>query len=190
MLLIFLVNGLASRIDVLLPQYISLKLQWSLAKVNSALAVKALVSAIALLALPTARKIYLEPRMNTRQIDLFITQTSLIVNIIGMIGLGFSLPAPLFVLALCIYTSGVGLADSLTAYGTLALSPGETVSDFYIRYGLIQTIAGMVAAPIWSGIFSLTLKSEVLPIGLPFWLCAALFVPAVGGMRLLKSWTA
>ena len=144
-LLIFLVNGLAARVEVLLPQYISLTLHWSLAKVNSGLAIKALTSAIMLSALPTLRKTFLERRMTTPQIDLFITQVSLIANVIGMIGLGFALPAPLFILALCIYTSGIGLMDSLTAYGAVTLPPGQTVSELYVQTGLIQTIAGMVS---------------------------------------------
>ena len=189
-LLIFLDYGLATRIEILLPQYISLSLKWPLATVNSALAAKALVSATVLLALPTVRKAFLEPRMSTRHIDLFISQTCLLANIIGMVGLGFAFPAPMFVLSLCIYTSGCGLSDSFTAYGTLTLPPGITTSDFYVRCGLIQTISGMAAAPIWAGIFSLVLRSEVLPMGLPFWICAGLFGLALGGIRILKRWAA
>ena len=189
-LLIFLINGLAIRIEVVLPQYTSLTLHWTLAKVNSVLATKAFVSAIALFVLPTVRRILLEPRMSTPQIDLFITQTSLIANMIGMIGLGFALPAPLFILALCIYTCGNGLADSLTAYGTMTLPPRATVSDLYVRTGLIATIANMIGAPLWSGIFSFVLKSGFLPIGLPYWMTAALFGLGLGGMRILQSWAA
>ncbi len=186
-LIVFLINGLAIRIDVLLPQYTSLVLHWPLATVNRALALKALVSALMLFALPTARKWYLEPCMSTLQIDLFITQVSLLTNTIGVIGLGFSAPAAFFVLALCVYTSGTGLADSLTAYGTFTLPPGEKVSEFYMRTGLINTIAAMIGAPVWSGVFSLVLKSGFLPLGLPFWMCAALFGAGIGGAMALKS---
>ncbi|KAL9125933.1 MAG: hypothetical protein Q9217_004928, partial [Psora testacea] len=130
-IVIFLINGLASRVEVLLSQYTSLVLHWSLARVNAALALKALVSSLWLFALPTLRKRYLEPRMSTAQIDLFITQASLFTNAVGMIGLSFAATEPLFILALCIYTSGMGLTDSLTALGTLTLPPGEEVSVFY-----------------------------------------------------------
>ena len=82
----------------------------------------------------------------------------------------------------------MGLADSLTAFGTVTLPPGEEVPALYVRTGLIQTIAGLIGAPLWSGVFSLTLRSGYLPIGTTFWLSAALFAGGIGGTRVLKSW--
>ena len=128
--------------------------------------------------------------MNTPQVDLFIVQAALVANMVGMIGLGFSSPAVFFILALCVYTAGNGLYDSLTAYGTLTLPPGEKVSEFYVRTGLINTLAALVGAPIWSWIFSVVLKSGYLPLGLPFWVCAALFGAGISGARVLRSWMA
>lgn len=175
-------------IQVLLPQYTSLVLQWTFATVNAALALKALVSALVLFLLPTVRKLFLEPRMSTPRIDLLITQASLVANLIGMVGLGFSVSAGLFILSLCVFTSGTGLVDSLYAYGTLSLPAGEQITELYLRLGLVQTIAGLVGAPLWSMIFSLVLKSEVLPLGLPFWLSAGLFASALVGAGALKRW--
>ena len=184
-LIVFLINGLAITIETLLPQYTSLVLHWPLATVNRALALKALVSSMMLFALPSLRKWFLEPRMGTLQVDLLITQVSLLTNTIGVIGLAFSAPAASFILALCVYTSGIGLADSLTAYGTFTLSPGEKVSEFYMRTGLINTIAAMIGASLWSAAFSLVLRSGFLPLGVPFWMCAALFGAGVGGAMAL-----
>ena len=175
-------------VQVLLPQYTSLVLHWSLAKVNGALALKALVSALVLFFLPTIRKIFLEPRMTTPRIDLLITQASLVANLVGIAGLGFSASAGLFIISLCVFTSGTGLVDSLYAYGTLSLPAGEHITEFYLRLGLVQTIAGLVGAPLWSLIFSLVLKSGVLPYGLPFWLCSGLFGCAFFGAGALKRW--
>ena len=186
-LIVFLINGLAVRLDILLPQYISLVLHWPLATVNRVLALKALVSALMLFALPTLRNCYLEPRMSTLQVDLLITQISLITNTIGVIGLGFSAPAVFFILALCVYTSGTGLADSLTSYGTFTLPPGEEISEFYMRTGLITNIAAMIGAPLWSAVFSLVIRSGSLPLGLPFWMCAILFGAGVGGAMALRK---
>ncbi|MCJ1230370.1 hypothetical protein MMC12_007043 [Toensbergia leucococca] len=187
-LLLFAVNGFANNIQVLLFQYTSLVLSWPLATVNSALALKALVSAIMLLALPTFRKLILEPRLSTTSIDLLITQISLLLNALGMIGLGFSVSAILFIISLCVYTSGVGLGDSLTAYGTLTLPQHETVADFYVKTGLIQTITGLTAAPLWSLLFGLVIDARVLPLGIPFWLCATLYGCGVVGAGALRRW--
>ena len=150
------------------------------------MALKALVSAVVLFALPTFRRMYLEPRMSTQQIDLFITQASLAANMLGVIGIGASAPASFFVLSLCVYTSGTGLADSLTAYGTFTLPAGESVSEFYVRTGLVNTIASLIGAPLWSAVFSAVLRSGVLPLGLPFWLCAVLFGAGIGGVVSLE----
>lgn len=106
-----------------------------------------------------------------------------------MVGLGFSgvfASAGLFIASLCIYTSGIGLADSLTSYGTFSLAPGQTVADFYVRVGLINTIAGLAAAPLWSGLFSFILRSNILPFGLPFWICAGLFGAGLVGVGALR----
>lgn len=181
-------NGLAIQLDVLLAQDTSLLLHWPLATVNRALALKALVSSLMLFALPTLRKHYFEPRMSTLQLDLLITQVSLLANMIGVVGLGFSTPAVFFILALCVYTSGTGLADSLTAYGTFTLPPGEEVSEFYMRTGLIKTIAAMIGAPLWSAVFTLVLRSGSLPLSLPFWMCAVLFGAVVGSAMALRKW--
>ncbi|KAL8785046.1 MAG: hypothetical protein Q9195_008806 [Heterodermia aff. obscurata] len=189
-ILLLLIYGLAIRIEVILPQYISLALGWPLATVNRAQALKALVSALSLFLLPTMRKRYLEPQFVTRggstAVDLFITQASLVANTIGIVGLGFSAGAPFFILALCVYTSGTGLADSLTSYGTFMLPAGESVAEFYVRTGLVSTVAALIGGPLWSAALSVVLRSEWMPLGTPFWLCAGLFGLGCAGVVTLK----
>ncbi|MCJ1230464.1 hypothetical protein MMC12_007138 [Toensbergia leucococca] len=187
-ILVFLVYSLAFNIQVLLPQYTSLVLDWPFATVNGVLALKALVSSFLLFALPSFRIFFLEPTMSTAQIDLLISQGSLLASVVGMVGLGFSKSTGTFITSLCIFTASVGFGDSLCSYGTYSLPKGESLGNYYVRLGLIQTIAGLVGAPLLSGIFSLVLKSEVLPIGLPFWLCAAVFGLGVLGTGALKRW--
>ena len=171
-----------------MPQYTSLVLGWPLSTVNLALALKALVSAVFLFMLPAFRARYLEPRMATGSIDLLITEFALLTNTIGIIGLGFSVPAGFFLLALCVYQSGTGLADSLHSYGTLTLPPGENISEFYVRTNLVATLTGLIGAPFWSNIFSWILRSESLPLGLPFWVSAVLFGIGFLCTRVLKRW--
>lgn len=70
-----------------------------------------------------------------------------------MVSLGFSglfASAGLFIASLCIHTNGIGLVDSLTSYGTFSLAPGQTIADFYVGVGLINTVPGLAAAPFWS----------------------------------------
>ena len=183
-----LINSLATSAQILLPQYTSLVLHWPLATVNAAIGLKSLVSAIILFSLPTIRRLYLEPWMSTPQIDLLITQASLLINLFGMLGLGVSASAGFFMASLCIFTSGTGVVDSLNSFGALSLPQGEKVTDFFLRIGLMQSIAGLVGAPLWTGIFSLVLKSGVLPFGFSFWLCAGLFGIALTGATVLKRW--
>lgn len=172
---IFLLYSFTTRVAVLNPQYISLTLDWSLATVNSLLAGNALLSAMLLFALPTVRKVYLEPRMNDQQVDLLVVKGSLTLNIIGMAGFCISVASPLYIIALSVYTSGSWLYDSLTTFGLTSLPGDQKPASFLVRCTLVQTIAGLVAAPFWSSIFSLCLKSKSLPTGLPFGISAALF---------------
>lgn len=94
-----------------------------------------------------------------------------------------------FILSLCVYTGGVGLPDSLTAYGTVTLPQGEKISEYYLRTNLIITIAGMTAAPLWSLMFGTVLSSEYLSLGAPLELCATVFGIALGCTTLLKRWS-
>ena len=173
-------------VDVLLPQYMSLLQSWPLATVNAVMALKSLVSAIFLFMLPTLRRIYLEPRMTVPQIDLFITQASLLAHTLGVIALGVSGPVWLLMLSLCVYTSGLSLSDSLYSYATFMLPAGENVAEVYARLGLISAITSLVAAPFWSTLFSFVLRSGTLPLGLPFWLCSGLFGAGIAGVMALK----
>lgn len=134
---------------------------------------------------------YLEPRFTTARIDLLITQASLLVSIAGMVGLALAPQGAVvfFLLSLCVYTGGVGLPDSLTAYGNVTLPQGEKVSEYYLRTNLITTIAGMTAAPLWSLFFGFVLGSEYLPLGAPLELCATMFGIALGCTTLLKRWS-
>lgn len=122
----------------------------------------------------------------TTAIDLFITQASLIVNTVDIVGLGFSAGAPFFIITVCVYTFGTGLTDSLTAYGTHTLPAGETVAEFYVRTGLISTVAALVGAPFWSTAFAFVLHSGWIPMGSIFWLCAGLFAAGFAGVVALK----
>ena len=191
-IILFLINELGMGIQIIIPQYTSLVLSWPFAKVDAALALKSLVSALVLFCLPVFRKTYLEPHLSTSEIDLLITQISLAVHVVGMVGLGFSgvfASTGLFVASLCIYTSGIGLSDSLASYGAFSLGPGQTVADFYVRVGLITLIAALAAAPLWSGAFSIILRSKFLPFGLAFWVCAGLFGAGLAGVGALrKGW--
>lgn len=189
-ILVLLINGLAARIETVLSQYTSLALGWPLATVDRLMALKALVTAASLFALPLVRKICLEPvyagRGGSTAIDLLITQVSLIANTIGMVDLGFSAGLPLFVLGLCVYTSGSGLADSLISFGTCSLAEGESVAEFYVRVGLANALAALIGGPLWSAAMSGVIRSGWMPLGTPFWLSAGLFGTAVLGVATLK----
>ena len=124
--------------------------------------------------------------MSVQQVDLLVVQILSVVNTLGVIGLGISAPAWFFILSLCVYTSGMGLGDSLLSYGTLTLPVGEEVAEFYLRTGLISTIAFLTAGPLWSVLFSMVLRSGVLPLGLPFWVCAGLFGAGTAAVMALK----
>ena len=175
---------------MILPQYTSLALNWSLATVNILMAVKALISATSLFALPHLRGAYIEPWFaehgGTITVDLFISKVSLAANAIGIVVLGLPTGMPLFVLGLCIYTSGAGLADCLIGFGTHTLPPEQRVADYYVRTGLISAVAALMGGPVWSAGMNSVIKNERIPLGTPFLLCAGLFCMGYVGVARLK----
>ena len=185
-IILFFVHSFAISAQILLPQYSSLALHWSLATSNAAVAFKALASAILLLVLPTLRSRFLEPRMSAIAIDLLIIEASVAAGLFGMLGLGLSTTPFTFLLSLCIFTSGQGLLDSLTAYGAATLGPEQTLGDFYLRTGLVQTLAGLIAAPAWSTGFGSVVQGKTLPLGMPFLVVALLCGIAWIGARSLQ----
>ncbi|CAO1603767.1 hypothetical protein XANCAGTX0491_007345 [Xanthoria calcicola] len=179
---IFLLYTFTVRVEVLNSQYLSLTFGWPLATVNLLLACNALFAAMTLFALPAIRKFYLDPRMDNQQADLSVVKASLLLNAIGMVGFGISIPSAPIIISLFAYTGGAGLWDSLTTFGLTSLAKDQRPSDFLVRCGLVQTIAGLVAAPFWSIVLSVCLNSHALPMGLPYWMSAALF----GGTLILS----
>ncbi|KAL8671124.1 MAG: hypothetical protein Q9168_004369 [Polycauliona sp. 1 TL-2023] len=172
---IFLLYSFTTRVGVLNNQYISLTLGWSLATVNSLQAANGLLSAVILFIIPVVRKSYLEPTMKHQQIDMMLVEVSLLLNAIGVAGFGISSLPPLLIIALATYASGIGVYDSLTTVGITSLTGDQTAGDFLVRSILVTTLGGLVAAPLWSTLFSLCLKSDTLPTGLPYWISAAMF---------------
>lgn len=178
-IVLFFLNGAAMNVRVLFPQYTSIVLGWSLANVNAMLALEGALSWLVLLSLPFFRRAFLAPHMTVANTDIAIVQGSLGANIMGMIGLGLSASKIPYIAAISVYTSGSGLADSLRTYATLGLSPMEQVSDLYVRFSLTETLAGLLGPPLWTGLFGSVLKGGYLPVGLPFWICAAVFAGAL-----------
>ena len=188
--LLVLVHNLAMNVEVLLPQFTSLNLQWTLASSNdSAVALKSFLAALVLISLPTLRKRLLEPRLATAQIDLLIMAASTAACILGALGLGISTAPVTYIISVCLYTAGQGLADSMIAYGTTILGPTQTLSEYYVRTSLVQTIAAFLGGPLWSTFFALILRSRALPLGTPFVLCSLMFCVIMMGVKALHSWT-
>ena len=185
--LLFL-DGLVARLGVLFPQYTSIVLSWPLASVNRLFALEGLVSWLVLLALPILRSWLLEPYMSVAHVDLTVVQASLIANIVGTIGLGFSLSKPLFIAGLTIYVTGVGVDDSLRSFGTQGLGKSEKLSDFYVRISLVETIPGLIGTPLWSLMFTAVLKTKWAPMGLSLWFAAGLYGLGLVGVTTLKRW--
>jgi len=142
-------------------------------------ALEGALSWLVLLSLPFFRRAFLAPHMTVANTDIAIVQGSLGANIMGMISLGLSTSKIPYIAAISVYTSGSGLADSLRTYATLGLSPMEQVSDLYVRFSLTETLAGLLGPPLWTGLFGSVLKGGYLPVGLPFWICAAVFAGAL-----------
>jgi len=86
-----------------------------------------------------------------------------------------------YVLALMVYTLSIPLVDSLRSFSTGLVSEGEEVEKLYLGISMVETIGGMIATALWSGLFSSVLGKGWVLERTPFWGCLVI----MGGVWLV-----
>lgn len=122
-------------------------------------------------------------------------RASLVVKIVGIVGVGLAPRGGFHVLALAGYSLGSALTDALRSCVTDALpgrrSPGGPEDDadgdegalrrLYTGISMVDNVAGLAGTALWSFLFSLGLRHGGTALGsVPFFGAAALFVGVLG----------
>lgn len=98
-----------------------------------------------------------------------------------LMGLGLMSVAPnriCYVLALTVCTLSIPLSDSLRSFSTGLISDKEEIEKLYLGIGMLETIGGMIATALWSGLFSSVLGRGWILERIPFWGCLVI----IGGI--------
>lgn len=177
-LTIFFFNVTAMGVRIILQQWASIFFHWTLVQTSYVVSFEMLVNALVLVSLPYLSRRFLRPMLGSAQrAELWVVKASLLMNIIGALGVSFAPSSIFFVASIAMYSGGGGLYDSLKSFATGHLQK-EQITRFYVGISMVETIGGIIGGPLWTRIFSLTLTVEFLGFGLPFWLCSLCFLCA------------
>lgn len=178
-LVIFFFNITAMGVRIILQQWASMFFHWTLVQTSYLISFEMLVNGVLLLALPYISLRFLRPMLGSaRRAELWVVKVSLLMNIVGALCVSFAPSSSSFVAAVAIYAGGGGLSDSLKAFATGHLLK-EQITRFYVGISIVESLGALIAGPLWTRIFSLTLTVDFLGFGLPFWLCSLCFLCAL-----------
>lgn len=87
---------------------------------------------------------------------------------VGILCVGFAPGKVSYIMALTVWKLGHGLIDALRSYVTGLLERKEDVEQLYLGIGMMETLGGMIATAVWSGLFATVLGKGYLVSRLPF----------------------
>ncbi|KAH9220143.1 hypothetical protein DL95DRAFT_456676 [Leptodontidium sp. 2 PMI_412] len=157
-------------IRVVFIQWPSVTYGWILAEVHVIISYETVISAIILLTLPTISHKILKPRLGSSvsEVDLFVAKFSAVAHVVGILCVGFAPGKVSYIMALTVWKLGHGLIDALRSYVTGLLERKEDVEQLYLGIGMMETLGGMIATAVWSGLFATVLGKGYLVSRLPF----------------------
>jgi hypothetical protein len=176
---------LGSGIKVIFAQWSSLTYLWIFAEVNALTSFEMIIAGSLLLSLPLISSLLKPILGSTSRVDIFIAQTSVFANVLGLILMALAPSRETYVIAMAVWTLGVGLSDSLRSYVTGLLESKEAVEKLYLGIGMVETLGGMLATAFWSGILAEVLGKGYWLERIPFVASSAILVVVLGFVFVL-----
>ncbi|EFY91813.1 hypothetical protein MAC_02098 [Metarhizium acridum CQMa 102] len=167
-----------------LAQYISKHFGWKLAETSLLLSPLGVLNLIILVALPKLSEILVSRRFKFTVFgkDLFLTQASTFLIILGALIEAFSHNVILFLFGLFIGTFGA--ADSPLARATVShYVDAKSISKLYALIGMMEVSGSFIAGPVLAKLFNIGLERKGIFIGLPWFYMA--FLCGIAFMALL-----
>lgn len=183
----FVQNARFSAYTATLSQYISTNFGWKLAEISVLLAPFGLLNLVVLASLPKISDILTSPRFGLMTVrkDLFLTQISTVLIILGAIIEGLSPNIGTFLFGLFVNT--LGAADSplaratLTHYFDLAFT-----SRMYALIGMAEVLGSFIGGPVLAVLFDIGLKRKGGWRGLPWFYVGALSIVALAALLFVR----
>ncbi|KAM4056337.1 major facilitator superfamily protein [Hirsutella rhossiliensis] len=164
-----------------LTQYISKNFGWKFSETSILLSPLGILNLAVLAALPRASQVLMSRRFRSTVFgtDLFLTQASTLLNLVGALVQGLSSNASVFIMGLFIGT--FGSADSPLARATVSHHvDAEHTTRLYALIGMVEVLGSFFGGPALARLFDFGLQRKGVWTGLPWFyvalLCAASLV--------------
>ncbi|KAJ6438337.1 siderophore iron transporter mirB [Purpureocillium lavendulum] len=170
-----------------LAQYISKHFGWRLAETSLLLSPLGVLNLIVLAGLPRVSQVLMSPRFRFSIFgkDLFLTQVSTALIIVGALIEGFSHNVVLFLIGLFIGTFGA--ADSPLARATVThYVDAEFTSRLYALIGMIEVLGSFIGGPVLAFFFDQGLRRKGIWMGLPWFYIAFLCCIALAALMFVR----
>ncbi|ODA79841.1 hypothetical protein RJ55_05438 [Drechmeria coniospora] len=170
-----------------LVQYVSKHFGWTLAETSLLLSPLGILNLVVLVALPKLSRVLMSPRFRFTVFgkDLFLTQVSTLIIVVGALIEAFSRHVGLFLFGLFIGTFGA--ADSPLARATVSHHvDGRHTSRLYALIGIVEVLGGFVGGPALAWFFDQGLRRKGLYTGLPWLYVASLCSVALAALFFVQ----
>ncbi|CAG8954545.1 hypothetical protein HYFRA_00004460 [Hymenoscyphus fraxineus] len=182
-----LMNSLSKHSVDLLLQYASRRYHWTIAQTGLLFPLRAAVQLTVFLLILPSLSYYLTHYMsvNSKLKDLYISRGSVLLLVVGSIGIGLS-PKPVpMAISLVISALGSGFTTCVRSLATSLLEPRQ-VGRLYAAMTTMEMIGGIIAGPVFSALYSYGLKLDGLWVGIPFLASGAIYMAIALPLFLLS----
>jgi hypothetical protein len=181
--LLMVVDG----IRMIFTQWASVTYHWIIADVQALDSFEMIVSGTLLLSLPLLTSTYLTPKLEwSSAVDMLVSKISLLFLFLGLGLMSIAPTRMTYILALTVFTLSVPLGDSLRSFSTGLIGDKEEMEKLYLGIGMLETVGGMIATAMWSGLFSNVLGKGWWLERTPFWGCLGIMALVWGVLRRLE----
>jgi hypothetical protein len=176
-MMVFFGITLAASIAGVSTQWASTTFHASISSIDRITAMGQIISATTLVVLPVLAKYAIQPRLRRRAsgtADFCVVVGSLLTSVAGLMIIGMAPSLTIYAIGVAVSATNVGTWDALRAFATTNLSNKDLTEGLYVSICTVQTLAGIVGAPLWSGLFMWLLGHPQVPPGVLYLGCSLL----------------
>jgi hypothetical protein len=168
---------LAGSIATVSTQWASTTFRTSISSIDKITAMEQIISAATLVALPFLGKYVIQPRLGMRAngaVDFYVIVGSLMDSAAGLLIIGMAPSLKIYAVGVAISATSMGSWDALRSFATIKLPNKDLVEGLYISIRTVSTLAAIIGAPLWSGLFMWLLGHPQIPPGVLYLACSLL----------------
>ena len=187
LILTFFANSLGLRAFSILFQYVSSRFSISLSTASLFIPLNASVNFFVLFfVLSALMHVPFLAKLSTPAKVLRVAQCSLLLLILGLLGIGLAPRVETIVVTIVVYALGAGYFGAVRSFVT-SMVRADQVGQLYGILGIVDTAGSLVSGPVLSAFFGLGMRLGGLLTGLPFLFKAGLYSIVVVVLWSLKA---